>query len=503
MKHGVGVRLAGGLVLLTLLWGNMARSADSPPAQKPLLWAADDDGGAPYISSDPKHPGQYIGFEVDLAKAFEKEIGRPIEFKSCKFENLESGLLRGDFDFAMNGMEGTPDRRRTMRLSRPYYVYTLQLVVRADETRINSLDDCKQDKIVIATLGNTAAARLLDQEGIKSKLYDNQTTPYKDLEQRQVDAVLLDLPIALQYTRRDSQFEARLKFAGKPIAPGFYVIGFRKEEESLAAKFDAAIDRLYRNGTLEHIYKDWDLWNDDQAALAAGQLPEVIHATATHWTFSQYFPYLFDGAMVTVALTVLGFLLAMAVGLPVAAARMYGPAPLRWTATVYVEFFRGIPVLLLLFFLYYSLPEVGETLRLPFSLKLNAFLVGVIGFGLNYGAYESEIYRAGISSIPVGQWEAGASLAMSPLQTFRRIIFPQAIKVILPPMTNDFVALFKDTSVVSVIAVSELMKQYQNKANDHLQYVEIGTVTIVLYLMMSVPLARLSRYLERRWGKGR
>jgi polar amino acid transport system substrate-binding protein len=92
---------------------------------------------------------------------------------------------------------------------------------------------------------------------------------------------------------------------------------------------------------------------------------------------------------------------------------------------------------------------------------------------------------------------------MSPLQTFRRIIFPQAIKVILPPMTNDFVALFKDTSVVSVIAVSELMKQYQNKANDHLQYVEIGTVTIVLYLMMSVPLARLSRYLERRWGKGR
>ncbi len=92
---------------------------------------------------------------------------------------------------------------------------------------------------------------------------------------------------------------------------------------------------------------------------------------------------------------------------------------------------------------------------------------------------------------------------MSPLRIFRRIILPQAIKVILPPMTNDFVALFKDTSVVSVIAVSELMKMYQIMAADHLQYVEIGLTTMVLYLIMSVPLAQLSRYLERRWGKGR
>ena len=136
-------------------------------------------------------------------------------------------------------------------------------------------------------------------------------------------------------------------------------------------------------------------------------------------------------------------------------------------------------------------------------MKLNAFLVGVIGFGLNYGAYESEIYRAGIASIPIGQWEAAASLGMPPPRIFFRIILPQSIKVILPPMTNDLVALFKDTSLVSVIAVSELMKQYQTMATDHLQYVEIGLVTMFLYLLMSVPLAELSRYLERRWGKGR
>ena len=280
----------------------------------------------------------------------------------------------------------------------------------------------------------------------------------------------------------------------------------------MAAQFDAAIKRLRDNGTLRKIYEKWDLWNDDQAALETGKLEQTLHTSATNWTFPYYFPRLLlgvdfprllGGAAMTVCLTVLGFLLAMAIGLPVATARLYGPAPLRWLAIVYVEFFRGIPVLLLLYFLYYSLPDLEVALHLPISLKLNAFVVGVIGFGLNYGAYEAEIYRAGISSIPLGQWEAGASLGMSPLRIFRRIILPQAIKVILPPMTNDFVALFKDTSVVSVIAVSELMKMYQIMAADHLQYVEIGLTTMALYLIMSVPLAQLSRYLERRWGKGR
>ena len=148
------------------------------------------------------------------------------------------------------------------------------------------------------------------------------------------------------------------------------------------------------------------------------------------------------------------------------------------------------------------MPSVANSFGLP-ALKLAPMQAAILCFGLNYAAYEAEIYRAGIGAIPVGQWEAAASLGMSRPLCFRRIILPQAVKVILPPMTNDLVALFKDTSVVSVIAVSELMKQYQTMANDHLQYVEIGLMTIFLYLLMSVPLAQLSRYLERRWGKGR
>ena len=134
--------------------------------------------------------------------------------------------------------------------------------------------------------------------------------------------------------------------------------------------------------------------------------------------------------------------------------------------------------------------------------ETGALQAAVLGFGLNYAAYEAEIYRAGIGAIPVGQWEAAASLGMSRPLCFRAIILPQAIRIILPPMTNDFIALFKDTSVVSVIAVVELTKQYQILAKSSLKYLEIGLVTALLYLVMSVPLGYLSRSLEARWGKG-
>jgi polar amino acid transport system substrate-binding protein len=126
----------------------------------------------------------------------------------------------------------------------------------------------------------------------------------------------------------------------------------------------------------------------------------------------------------------------------------------------------------------------------------------ILGLGINYAAYEAEIYRAGINALPIGQWEAAASLGMSRLLTFRRIILPQAFRTILPPMTNDFVGLFKDTSIVSIIAVEELSKQYQMISKASLNYLETGLATATLYLVMSVPLGYLSRYLEKHWSKG-
>jgi polar amino acid transport system substrate-binding protein len=470
-----------------------AQAADD----RPLVYGADAEGGAPYIFKDPDDPNKTIGFEVDLVAALAKQLGRKIEHRQFGYEALVQGLQRGDFDFVMNGLEVTPDRAARLRLSRPYYLYTLQLVVRKNEKRFASLEDLKKANATVGTLGETAASRLLEKEGIATKYYDSQAEPYLDLALGRTDAVLMDTPIAQYFAAPNPE----LKFAGQPLALGAYAIMFRQDQEELAKQFDAAIERLHKSGELEQIYRKWKIWNDDQLQLG-GEAPDasILASSAEGLTPSKYLPLLLRSALLTIQISVTSMLLAVAIGLLVACARLYGPAPLRWLAIGYVEFFRGIPVLLLLFFLYFGLPAILQQMGIRWAPT--DMMVAVVTFGLNYAAYEAEIYRAGLGAIPIGQWEAAASLGMSKWQTFRRIVMPQTWRTVLPPMTNDFVALFKDTSLVSVIGLTELTKQYLFLSKSSMKYVELGLVTAVLYLLMSVPLGYMSRYLERRLAKG-
>lgn len=518
-------------------------SATAAAQPKPLRWGADAEGGAPYIFPHPRNPAKNIGYEVDLARALGKELGRPIEFVQYPFINLVKGLEQGDFDLAMNGLEITPDRKKQVRFTKPYYAFRLQLVVREDEDRFTSLEGCRSHRCVVGTLEDTAASRYLEQRRVRLRFYDGQVEPYQDLDQHMLDAVLLDWPIAMYYARKSpvTSSPPPLKFVGDIRGRGYYAIAVAQDNKALADQLDSAIDRLIVKGEWRRILQKWRIWNRDQeeflrgllfdvkaagllatlpysghaglAALIAEQsepLPPGEFAEADQTALDEddeesgFLMLLLKGAAVTVFITLLGFLLAVALGLPIALLRLYGPTALRWLAMVYVEFFRGIPVLLLVAFLYYGLPAIAKVNGLDaygITLKMHPLVAAILGFGLNYGAYEAEIYRAGIASIPVGQWEAAASLGMSNALTFRRVILPQAIRVIVPPMTNDLVALFKDTSVVSVVAVVELTKQYlilTKSMSEHL--VTVALATAALYLIMSVPLGYVSRYLEQRWG---
>jgi polar amino acid transport system substrate-binding protein len=487
-------RLAFWLFSLLLLSPRLAIAQNTA---RPLIWGADADGGIPYIFLDKNEtPPRAIGVEVDLAAALSREMGRPIEFRQRAFNSLFDDVVRGDIDLAMNGLEILPENLARVRFSKPYYLYQLQLVTRL-ESAASTLEDVKRDKLTVGTLGGAAAQRLLEGQGISTKLFDDQDNLYKELSLgRGLDAVLLDLPAALYYAAPDNQLKhgqriGGLRFAGAPFAEGFYGIAVHKNNAELQQALDAAIDRLRDSGELKRILQKWELWNADQYRLAA---QTELQAADSGMSLQTYLPLLLDGAAMTVFLTVAGMALAVLLGLPIALARLYGPAPLRWLAIGYVEFFRGIPVLLLLYFLYYGLASISP------HLQLGPLYAAILGFGLNYAAYEAEIYRAGIGSIAHGQWEAAACLGMSAPLTFRRIILPQAIRVILPPMTNDLVALFKDTSVVSIIAVVELSKQYQILTKSGGGYLQIGLTTALLYLIMSVPLGYLSRSLEQRWG---
>jgi len=249
------------VAIMTLAGAGCHRPADGA---KPLIWAADQEGGAPYVFKDPKDPNKIIGFEVEIAEAISKELGRPIEFKQYEFSSLVPGLDREDFDFAMNGLEITPDRKVKLRFSRPYYVYRLQLVARADEKRFNNLKELQDLKEKMAgTLEDTAASRLLDKLVISKKIYSDSVAPYTDLELGRVDAVLQDLPIADALAKKN----AKLKYVGEPVEPGYYAIAFNPKNEALAQQVDVALEKLIKDGTLRKIYEKWGLWNDDQKEL--------------------------------------------------------------------------------------------------------------------------------------------------------------------------------------------------------------------------------------------
>jgi len=195
--------------------------------------------------------------------------------------------------------------------------------------------------------------------------------------------------------------------------------------------------------------------------------------------------------VITAAVSLLSMAVAVVVGLVVAAGRVYGSVPARALLTVYVEVIRGTPVLLQLFVLYYGLSSV---VRLP------AFLAAVLGLGLNYAAYEAEVYRGALEAVSRTQLEAARTLGFSEAQILRLVRAPQALRYALAPMTNDFVALLKDSSLVSVLTVVELTKQTAIYATNVGSWIVPGMLCAVVYLAMSLPLARLARLLERRWS---
>ncbi|HEX6284101.1 MAG TPA: ABC transporter substrate-binding protein/permease [Pyrinomonadaceae bacterium] len=459
-------------------------------AQQALRWGADPSGGAPYVFTDPANPDRYIGYEKEMVDALAAAMGRRAEFVPSDWETLVSALQRRSFDVIVNGLEPTGDRAQQIQFSKPYYIFQLQLTVRRDDNRFSSLWDCRN--CIIGTLGNTFASRLLQQERIPFRSYADPVGAYRDLELNRLDAVLMDIPAEAFYARPNPN----LKPAGESFGSNLYVIGLRKGDDALRVEIDNAIDKIMRDGTLETILKKWGLWNEAQVrlhALARGEAQtEPLKYTTSNASFNwgEALWRLTRAAGVTVFIALGSMVIAILLGLPLAVGQWKGPAWLRAFCTVYVEFFRGTPVLVQLLFLYFGLPVIG--------IAMPGWLTALVGLGLNYAAYESQVYRAALEAIPLGQWEASYSLGMSPTLAFRRIILPQAFRIALPPMTNDFVSLFKDTSVAFAISVWELATAYRELANASGQFLLLGLAVSAFYLFMSLPMAHLARLLERR-----
>ena len=474
-----------GIVLVAVIAAASRAAADDAlarlRARGMLRWGGDVQGGEPYVFQEPGAAGRLVGFEVELADALARRLGVRAEFVQNDWQTLIPSLERGDFDVALNGIEVTPARRARVAFTRPYYAFTETLVVRRDDAAVHGLGDLRGERV--GTLEGSLALDLLRAApAVQTVLYEGVEEPYLDLERGRLRAVLLDNIIAARYGLPLPTLRA-----AATVGEGVYAIAVRPNEPELLAAIDGALAAVMGDGELRGILERWHLWDARQAALA-GATPPSAEAGAAAGTLA-YLPLFLRGAGFTVVISVLAMAIAIAGGLVLSIARRYGGRVIAAAAGVYVELFRGTPVLLQLYVLYYGLAPL---------VTLDAFTAAVVGLGLNYAAYESELYRAGLEAVPVGQSEAALALGMSRWLALRRIVLPQALRVALPGMANDFIALLKDSSLVSVITVVELTKQMTITAVDVRGWLGPGLLCAALYLAMSYPLARLARRLERR-----
>ncbi|HEY7428425.1 MAG TPA: ABC transporter substrate-binding protein/permease [Gemmataceae bacterium] len=488
----------GGIVVVGLLILLIARPRAMPSFDGRFLrWGGDASGGAPYLID--RGPGIPLsGFEAELADYLAGQLGVSPRFVQKYWDMLPQDLGRGDIDVILNGYEWTPRREREMASTIPYYVYRLQLLV-APGSPIRDWPDLRRarsgKRLKIGVLIDSAAQHYVE------KMYDGDDVEIVALSEEgstgvmgmvregKLDATVQDNVAALYYVRQKHGYED-LRMVGAPVEPGYYVMFLRPGDTELRERLNEALRTGLKDGSLRRIYDKYGLWNKDQEELATRAEQWPPESSEAHQGLLDYAWLLTQAAAVTVLLACLAMPLAMLVGLLVAVGRLYGPRWLDWMLTAYVELLRGTPVLMQLFVIYYLLAAYVD---------INAFWASVLGLAINYSAYEAENYRAGLLAIPRGQMEAALSLGMSTPTALWRIIVPQAVRLVIPPVTNDFIALFKDTSVCSVIAVVELTSRYRTlMVNDPHYRLQLGLMTALLYLLMSYPLSLLARRLEGR-----
>jgi polar amino acid transport system substrate-binding protein len=497
------------LVLAVGALGALAVTAavlEVPEAADPntLRWGGDRSGGGPYIYTSKS--GDLVGFEAELAAYLAGQLGLSDRFVQGPWDKLPAQLTRGDIDVILNGYEWTSEREQKWASTIPYYIYRLQLLARTDDDRIRSWEDLRAapggNKYRVGVLAGSAAQRYVKKmfgDDVKILSYtEGVTSAMRLVEQGQLDATVQDMPAVTFYANKFPALHA----VEESVAPNrhpYYVMFVRREEPELLRHLNDALHRAIHDGTLERLYRRYRIWNDDQSKLALlAENWNPADAPAEEEDDDEggqgFLLLLARAAVTTVLLACLSMPLAMLIGLLVAVGRLYGPIWVKWLLTMYVEFLRGTPLLLQLYVIFFLLPAV--------EIRIPAFWAGVLGLAINYSAYEAENYRAGFLAIPKGQMEAALALGMSTWVALRRVIIPQAVRIVIPPVTNDFIALFKDTSVCSVIAVTELTARYNELYNNHpLAILKLGLLTALLYLMMSYPLSLVARRLERRFPK--
>lgn len=447
-----------------------------------------DSSFAPFVFQNGKN--KYTGIDMDLIKAIAKDQGFTIEIDNPGFDAAVSDVQSGHAQGMIAGMTVTDARKETFDFSEPYYTANSILAVQED-SKIDSYDDLKGKTVGVknGTASQTFLEKNKNKYGYKIKTFSDGASMYDSLNSGSVAAIMDDEPVIKYAIKQGRKFKTPIE--GTPSGKLAFAVK-KGENPELIEMFNNGLANLKKNGQYQKILDKY-LKSDSKSSTSSTAVDET-----TIWGLLQNnYKQLLSGLGVTLALALLSFAIAMVIGVIFG---MFSVSPykwLRWTAEIFVDVIRGIPLMILAAFIFWGIPNLIESVT-GHQSPINDFVAGTIALSLNAAAYIAEIVRGGIQAVPIGQMEASRSLGISYGKTMRKIILPQATKLMLPNFVNQFVIALKDTTIVSAIGLVELFQTGKIIIARNYQSFKMYAILAVFYLVIITLLTRFAKKLEKK-----
>jgi len=433
----------------------------------------------PFESVDAKNGGQYVGLDIDIAKYITEQLGYKLEIINMDFNGLIAALQTGRVDFVMSGMSATDERRESVDFSMIYYSARNSII----STKDNAYDSIEQlnGKTIGVQLGSTQDYFAETIPGASLKKLNKIPDLVQELKTGRVDALIVEDAVAIDYVNANS--DLTVEFLPAEADENGYAIAFPKGS-AIVNDFNGIITEMKESGKLDSLINTWFPMQKETEGSALGLNLDFS-------ILKDYIPYILRGIYVTLLFTIVSALFGFIWGTVLSFFKLSRIKPLQWFATVYTSIFRGTPLLLQLLLIYYATPQL-------INYDISPLMAAGLAFGLNSAAYLSETIRGGILAVDKGQQEAAMALGIPYRTMMIKIILPQALRSILPALVNECVALLKESSLVSVIGVQDLMRRASVVQSLEFRAFEALLFAGAIYYVLVLILTSLARLLERR-----
>jgi cystine transport system permease protein len=433
--------------------------------------------------------GQLTGYDVDVMKAVAKEAGWRLRFVQSQFDALFGSLDSGRIDVIANQITINPEREARYAFSEPY-AYSRGVIVARKGSDIRTLADLKG--LTTAQSATSNWSQVAKDAGAKVENVE-QFSQAADLVARgRVDAIVNDNIAVLDYLATTGNDDVEIVgTAGDEISE--QALAFRQDDRALAQEADRALDALRADGTLERISEEY--FGADVSVEDGGDAEVEGRGGASWWqnVRDTAWPAFVAMVKITIPLTAISFTIGLVAAVLIALARGSSSRLLAWPARAFISAVRGTPLLLQLFVVFFALPELG--------VDLPSFPAAVLALSVNVAGYAAETVRGALLAVPAGQHEAAATIGMSRGLALRRVVLPQAGRIAVPPLSNTLVSLLKDTSLVSVVLLTDLFRVIQQQASATFDFLPLYALAGLYYWIACTGLTALQGRLETRLNR--